>query len=153
MSLRVLLRDVRDEDLPTLFEHQLDPEANRMANFAARDREAFMAHWAKILVDETVMARTVMHRDAVAGNVVSWTHDDERDVGYWIGREHWGKGVATAALSAFLAELDTRPLYAHVATRNVGSIRVLEKCGFERTGDGSSPSGDGVDELLLKLDR
>jgi len=153
MSLRVHLRDVRDEDLPTLFEHQLDPEANRMANFAARDRDAFMAHWAKILVDETVMARTVMHRDAVAGNVVSWTHDDERDVGYWIGREHWGKGVATAALSAFLAELDTRPLYAHVATHNVGSIRVLEKCGFERTGDGSSPSGDGVDELLLKLDR
>lgn len=153
MSLLVHLRDVRDDDLPTLFEHQLDPEANRMANFAARERDAFMAHWAKILVDETVMARTVMHRDAVAGNVVSWTHDDERDVGYWIGREHWGKGVATAALSAFLAELDTRPLYAHVATHNVGSIRVLEKCGFERTGDGSSPSGDGVDELLLKLDR
>lgn len=153
MSLLVHLRDVRDDDLPTLFEHQLDPEANRMANFAARDRDAFMAHWAKILVDETTMARTVMHRDAVAGNVVSWTHDDERDVGYWIGREHWGKGVATAALSAFLAEFDTRPLFAHVATHNVGSIRVLEKCGFERTGHGSSPSGDGVEELLLKLDR
>lgn len=81
MSLRVHLRDVRGDDLPTLFEHQMDPEANRMANFDARDRDAFMAHWAKILVDETVVAKSVVHRDAVAGNVVSWTHDDERDVG------------------------------------------------------------------------
>lgn len=154
MSLRVHLRDVRGDDLPTLFEHQMDPEANRMANFDARDRDAFMAHWAKILVDETVVAKTVVHRDAVAGNVVSWTHDDERDVGYWIGRDHWGKGVATAALSAFLEELETRPLYAHVAAHNVGSIRVLEKCGFERTDDGwTAADGDGVEELLLKLDR
>lgn len=154
MSLRVHLRDVRGDDLPTLFEHQMDPEANRMANFDARDRDAFMAHWAKILVDETVVAKTVVHRDAVAGNVVSWTHDDERDVGYWIGRDHWGKGVATAALSAFLEELETRPLYAHVAAHNVGSIRVLEKCGFERTDDGSTAAdGGGVEELLLKLDR
>lgn len=154
MSLRVHLRHVRDDDLPTLFEHQMDPEANRMANFDARDRDAFMAHWASILVDETVVARTVVHRDAVAGNVVSWTHDDERDVGYWIGRDHWGKGVATAALSAFLEELDTRPLYAHVAAHNAGSIRVLEKCGFERTDDGPRMAdGDGVEELLLKLDR
>jgi RimJ/RimL family protein N-acetyltransferase len=152
--MRVQLRDVRDDDLPTLFEHQMDPEANRMANFDARDRDAFMAHWAKILMDETVVARTVVHRDAVAGNVVSWTHDDERDVGYWIGREHWGKGVATAALGAFLAELPERPLFAHVATHNVGSIRVLEKCGFERTDDGPTiEDGEGVEELLLKLHR
>jgi RimJ/RimL family protein N-acetyltransferase len=154
MSLRVQLRDVRDDDLPTLFEHQMDPEANRMANFDARDRDAFMAHWAKILVDETVVARTVVYPDAVAGNVVSWTHDDERDVGYWIGRQHWGKGVATAALGAFLAELPERPLFAHVAAHNVGSIRVLEKCGFERTDVGpTTTDGDGVEELLLKLDR
>src|SRR5918999_1935703 len=63
-----------------------------------------------------------------------------------------GQGIATAALAAFLEELDTRPLYAHVATHNVGSIRVLEKCGFERTGDGSTPSVDdsGAEELVLK---
>jgi len=134
MSLRVRLRDVRDDDLPTLFEHQMDPEANRMANFAARDRDAFMAHWAKILVNEMGVARTVMEGDAVAGNVVSWTHDGERDVGYWIGREHWGRGVATAALRAFLEELHERPLFAHVAEHNVGSMRVLERNGFVETG-------------------
>lgn len=148
MSLWVHLRDVRGDDLPTLFEHQMDPEANRMANFDARDRDAFMAHWAKILVDETVVAKSVVHRDAVAGDVVSWTHDDERDVGYWIGRDHWGKGVATAALSAFLEELETRPLYAHVAAHNVGSIRVLEKCGFEVS---EAPAGDEDGHVLMRL--
>lgn len=150
MSLRVQLRDVLDDDLPTLFEQQRDPEANRMANFAARDRDSFMAHWAKILADETLLARTVVHRGAVAGNVVSWTHDDERDVGYWIGREHWGKGVATAALAAFLAELRDRPLFAHVAEHNVGSIRVLEKCGFSSLRRVQLPDEEGK-ELLYRL--
>jgi RimJ/RimL family protein N-acetyltransferase len=150
MQQRVQLRDVRDDDLSTLFEHQMDPEANRMANFDARDRDAFMAHWAKILADGTLLARTVMYGDAIAGNVVSWTHDDERDVGYWIGREHWGKGVATAALGAFLEELQERPLFAHVAEHNVGSIRVLEKCGFSNHGRVRLPDEEGT-ELLYRL--
>jgi RimJ/RimL family protein N-acetyltransferase len=150
MSIHVRLRDVREDDLPTLFEHQMDPEANRMANFPARGRDAFMAHWAKILADETLLAKTVVHDDTIAGNVVSWTHDGERDVGYWIGREHWGKGVATAALSAFLAELPERPLFAHVAEHNVGSIRVLEKCGFSNLGRVVLPNEEGT-ELLYRL--
>ena len=154
-TAEVLLRDVRDDDLAIFYEHQRDPEANRMANFEARDRGAFMAHWAKILHDETAVVRTVESDNVVAGNVVSWEHDGERDVGYWIGREHWGKGIATGALSAFLSEVDARPLHAHVAAHNVGSIRVLEKCGFERTENGDTRAADagGVEELLLKLDR
>lgn len=154
-AAEVRLRDVRDDDLPIFFEHQQDPGSNRMANFDARDRDSFMAHWKKILRDESVVVRTVEFEGVVAGNIVSWAHEEERDVGYWIGREHWGKGIATGALSAFLAELDTRPLHAHVAAHNVGSIRVLEKCGFERIGEGSTPSADadGVEELLLTLDR
>lgn len=152
MSLRVHLRDVRDDDLVTLFEHQTDPEANRMANFEARDRDAFMLHWAKILRDDSVVVRTIEVEGRVAGNIVSWEHDGERDVGYWIGHDHWGKGVATAALTAFLMELDTRPLHAHVAAHNTGSIRVLEKCGFERSGAPRPAGDDAVEELLLKLD-
>ena len=126
---RVTLREVRDDDLATFFEHQSDPEASRMANFPPRDRATFMAHWARILVGSGT-ERTVEADGAVAGYIVSWTHDDERDVGYWIGREHWGAGVATAALGAFLTILEERPLFAHVAEHNIGSIRVLEKCGF-----------------------
>ena len=152
MSIRVRLRDVRHDDLPTLFEHQMDPEANRMANFPARDRDAFMTHWAKILADETLVAKTVLHGDAIAGNVVSWTHDGERDVGYWIGREHWGRGIATAALGALLTELQERPLFAHVAAHNLGSIRVLQKCGFSNVRSIVLPNEEGT-EFLYRLGR
>ena len=54
------LRDVTEDDLLVFFEHQLDPDATHMAAFPARDREAFMAHWSKILVDETVTKKTIM---------------------------------------------------------------------------------------------
>jgi RimJ/RimL family protein N-acetyltransferase len=148
----VVLRDVADDDLPVFFEHQQQPEANRMAAFEARDLDAFMAHWAKILVDETVLVKAIVADDAVAGNVVSWGSSDERLVGYWIGREHWGKGVATAALSAFLHHERTRPLLARVAEHNVGSVRVLEKCGFIRVGrDRVVHEGIEFEELILEL--
>ena len=133
-----------------------DAEAGeRVANFDARDRDAFMAHWTNILRDESVVVRTVEFQGLVAGNIVSWEHDGERDVGYWIGREHRGKGIATGALTAFLSEVDTRPLHAHVAAHNVGSIRVLEKCGFEKIEHDMTTAADAgrVEELRFKLDR
>jgi RimJ/RimL family protein N-acetyltransferase len=133
----VLLRDVADGDLPVFFEHQRDPVANRVAEFQARGREAFAAHWAKILADENVTKKTVLFDGRVAGNVVSFERDGEREVGYWIEREYWGKGVATEALSRFLGQVEVRrPLYAAVAKRNVASVRVLEKCGFSAAGEG-----------------
>lgn len=151
----VVLRDVTEDDLPILFEHQLDPEANRMAAFAPRDREAFMAHWSKILRDETAITRTVVFDGHVAGNVVSWLEQPgQRLVGYWIGKEFWGKGLATRALSEFVVAVPERPLFARVAKHNVASIRVLEKCGFTVTNDEDRAPGDAVDdveELLLRL--
>jgi RimJ/RimL family protein N-acetyltransferase len=124
------LRDVVEADLETFFEHQRDPEAVRMAAFAARDRAAFSAHWARILADDATIRQTVLVDGRVAGNVVCWDAGGDRLVGYWIGREFWGAGVATAALRAFVDLVRERPLRAHVAASNVGSVRVLEKCGF-----------------------
>jgi RimJ/RimL family protein N-acetyltransferase len=150
----VVLREVQEDDLPIFFEHQRDPAANQMADFPARDREAFMAHWKKIPDEPTNVAMTVVFRGQVAGNVVCWGPPDDRAVGYWIGREYWGKGVATRALASLLPLLKTRPLYAHVALHNVASIRVLQKCGFTVVGKEktSSASGSDVEELILKLD-
>ena len=131
----VLLRDVESGDLPVFFEHQLDPEATRMADFPARDRGSFMAHWHRILGDESVVKKPILFGDEVAGNVVSFTRSGEREVGYWIGRRYWGRGIATRALAAFLDLERRRPLYAHVARHNAASIRVLENCGFRTSGE------------------
>lgn len=151
----VLLRDVTEADLPIFFDHQLDPEANQMAAFPARDRHAFMAHWTKILNDQTITKRTIVFDGQVAGNIVSFDHFGQREVGYWLGRPYWGKGVATRALAEFLRHLKSRPLYAHVAKHNIGSIRVLQKCGFTITGEDkvlSNAGGEEVEEYILKLE-
>jgi RimJ/RimL family protein N-acetyltransferase len=135
MTNSVRLRDVIDSDLPIFFQQQLDPVANEMAAFPARDREAFMAHWAKIMANESNILKTILYGDQVAGNIVSWEQPgegSEREVGYWLGREFWGKGIATRALAALLGQVKMRPLYAHVVKHNVASIRVLEKCGFKK---------------------
>ena len=92
--------------------------------------------------------------DHVAGNVLSWQWNEKPLVGYWVGRSFWGRGVATAALRAFLAMFKPRPVYARVSRQNVASIRVLEKCGFticSAETDALEPAGDGVEEFVLKL--
>ena len=135
MTNNIQLRDVIDSDLPIFFEQQNDPEANKMAAFPARDRDSFMAHWAKIRVNENVLLKTILYDGEVAGNVVSFEMEGKREVGYWIGREFWGKGIATKALAEFLGYVKIRPLYGVVAKHNIGSRRVLEKCGFEFFGE------------------
>ncbi len=146
----VVLRDVTEGDLAIFFEHQRDPVANRMADFPPRDRDAFRAHWTKILADESVAKKTILFDGRlfdgrVAGNVVSFEQDGERQVGYWIGREYWGRGVATKALSVFLSRVEVRrPLHAGVAKHNLASKRVLEKCGF-------TVIGEKDEEYILRL--
>jgi len=104
--MTVTLREVTQEDLPIFFEHQLDAEATRMAAFASRDRDAFMAHWAKIMSNETGILNTILADDTVAGNVVYWEAAGEPNIGYWLGKTHWGKGIASAALAQFLTKIE-----------------------------------------------
>ena len=150
-----MLREVREDDLDVFFEQQRDPEAMAMALMPAREREAFDAHWCRILADPRVVIRTIEADGEVAGNVLSWALDGRRVVGYWLGREFWGRGVATAALAEFVQELETRPLHAWVARSNRSSIRVLEKCGFERVGETREHDeriGRVVEMFLYELD-
>jgi RimJ/RimL family protein N-acetyltransferase len=126
----VALRNVIESDLPIFFEHQLDPEATRMADFPPRDTNAFMNHWSRILADDSIVKKTILIEGKVAGNIVSFIQDGEREVGYWLGKEFWRRGIATQALIQFLEIVEERPLIAHVAEHNAASIRVLEKCGF-----------------------
>ena len=131
----IVIRDATEADIPVFFEHQRDPEAMDMAKMPARDEEAFTAHWQKILADDASMQKTILFEGEVAGNLLLFERGGKRQVGYWIGREFWGQGIATRALAELLTEVTERPLYAYVVTSNVGSMRVLEKCGFERTGE------------------
>jgi len=154
MKTKIQLRDVEPDDLPLFFEHQRDPIAVAMVAFNSRDRAAFDQHWAKLLADDSCLKKTIIVVSAVsaenqvAGNIGSWTADGKREVGYWIDRAFWGRGVATEALSAFLCVEQTRPLYAGVAKHNVASIRVLQKGGFKLSPEEASNDADASHVLL-----
>jgi RimJ/RimL family protein N-acetyltransferase len=150
------LRAVRESDLEFFFLHQREPEAVAMARFPAREREPFRVHWTKnILANPQVHTRTITYGHEVCGNVLSFPRDGLRLVGYWIGKEYWGRGIASAALGAFIDEEVERPLHAFVATSNLGSIRVLEKCGFYNVDlrrEFDEAFGHDVEEALMRLD-
>ncbi|MCB0256644.1 MAG: GNAT family N-acetyltransferase [Anaerolineae bacterium] len=154
----VTLRDVTADDLPVFFEHQLDPEAVWMAAFGAagiQDWDAFTARWTRALTDDTRVERTILWNDQVAGSVSSFTLFGDLAVGYWIGRDYWGKGIATRGLAAFLEIVTVRPLYARAAKDNIGSRRVLEKCGFAVVGEDKGYAhvrGEEIEEVVLRLD-
>ena len=135
MAERVILRAVEPADLPIFFEHQRDPVALVMAGMPGRELEAFNEHWARILADEGSRIRTIVADGEVAGNVLSFERDGRREVGYWIGRDHWGRGVATAALVAFLGEERLVRCTPASSPQNGGSLRVLAKCGFAVCGE------------------
>lgn len=146
-----------DGDLPILFAHQRDREAAYMGAFTAKDPDdwqAFLAHWAKVRADPTITNRVILAAGEVAGSIAVHSWFGEPEVTYWIGRDFWGSGIATAALRLFLAEVTTRPLYARAAADNRASIRVLEKCGFVKIGDDrgfANARGAEIDEVVYRL--
>jgi RimJ/RimL family protein N-acetyltransferase len=158
MSNELLLRNVVNDDLPIFFNNQLDHEANYMAAFTAKDptnQEAFMAHWHRILAEETNIIQTIICNGQVAGSVSSYLDEGKPEVTYWLGKKYWGQGIATWALREFLAQHNkNRPIYARVAKDNLGSRRVLEKCGFIIIGElkgFANARGQEIEEFLLEL--
>jgi RimJ/RimL family protein N-acetyltransferase len=150
----VSLRPVELPDLEAFYEQQADPASVEMAAVPPRDRDDHFRHWRVVLADETANVRTIVVDGEVAGHVVSFLRDGagDREVGYWIARPLWGRGIASAALAAFLEDEPVRPLVAHTAVHNPGSRRVLEKCGFQVVAEVKDAQGDGVDEVHWRLD-
>jgi RimJ/RimL family protein N-acetyltransferase len=155
----VHLRDMTEDGLSVFFEQQLDPAANQMAAFTAQDpadKVAFTAKWTKNCGDGSITKKTVLFDGQVAGSVVAFVApwSGKLEVSYWIGREFWGKGIATKALSELIGSLKTRSLYARTAKDNLASIRVLEKCGFTVSGYDkgfANARGEEIEEVVLEL--
>jgi RimJ/RimL family protein N-acetyltransferase len=158
-KIDVHLRDVVETDLPIFFEFQRDRAGNYMAAFTARDptdKDAVSAHWNRILHDDSVLVKTIVFDGQVVGSVAKFVDKEfgKPEVTYWIGKEYWGMGLATKALTRFLLDVTIRPIYGRAAMDNVASIRVLEKCGFRMLGQSrgfANARGKVVEELTLEL--
>jgi RimJ/RimL family protein N-acetyltransferase len=157
-SEQIVLREVEARDLDVLFEHSSDPDARRMAAFtspAFDDRTTFEQRWARLRSDPSTTNRVIEIDGRIVGSIGSFDMHGDREITYWIGREDWGRGVATRALQAFLQLETTRPLHARAASDNAGSIRVLTKCGFLIVGNDRGfayARGEETDEVVLRLD-
>ena len=156
--MNVSLRPLEDDDLDTLFQQVTEPESIRMAAFTSEhqtDRSAFLERMSRLRADPSVSHRVIDVDGVVAGTIGSFRIDDRLEVTYWVGRAHWGKGIASAALAIVLAETDERPVFGRAASDNIGSLRVLEKAGFRRVGvDRGFAHGRGeeIEETILRLD-
>jgi ribosomal-protein-alanine N-acetyltransferase len=155
----VALRSVSEADLPALFEIQLDPEGQVMATFTdprtSSDRAAYLRKWRGLLDDGSVVARAVLVGGELVGSVGCFESEGELEVTYWVRKDQWGRGVATAALAGLLWAVPRRPLFGRVAADNAGSARVLERNGFVRIGEETSYAearGTEIRELVYRLD-
>jgi RimJ/RimL family protein N-acetyltransferase len=143
---KTCLRNVERDDLPRIYEFQLDPESNQVAVTIPRSAEAFAAHWENILRDPNIAPKAILVGDVLAGCISCFKMDGVDSVGYWLGKEFWGEGIASRALELLLIEVAIRPLHARVATSNCASLRVLEKCGFVVERVQISPADDRYPE-------
>ena len=138
---KIHLRPVTETDLPILFQQQLDPDAVAMSAYPAKDRGEFMRHWEGIMKNKNVTARTIVYKEKVAGHIICWKEGKfEQRIGYWIGKEFWRRGIASAAVTEFLLLVKTRPLFAEVANHNLASRKVLQKNGFTLHDEGGKIS-------------
>ena len=158
----IRIRDVEDSDYAVFFELRSDGAAARMAAFGAQDPDAasFAARWEKArdAGQADPKAITIRNREdggeEVVGFVATFLLEGKLQVAYWIARRHWGHGIASAALAQLLLQVTTRPLYASAAKDNVGSLRVLEKCGFKSFGSAhafAEARGEEIEEVFMEL--
>jgi RimJ/RimL family protein N-acetyltransferase len=129
-----------------------------MAAFTAKDpddRTAFDVHMAKVRTSPGVTMRAVTAGGRLVGSIASFVVEGDTEVTYWIDRSFWGQGIAGRALALYLESVSARPLFARVASDNVGSLKVLQKAGFAITGaETSFANGRNaeIEETILRLD-
>lgn len=137
MDYTIRLRQTEKSDLEFLFQFQLDEEANYLAAFTSKDptdKEAYLEKYTKIINDPTVNNQTILVDENIAGSIAKFVIEEDAEITYWIDRNFWGRGIATAALENFLVVEKARPLFGRAAFDNFGSQKVLEKCGFVKIG-------------------
>lgn len=138
LNPQVKLRPTELPDLEFFFRFQLDKEANHMAAFTSKDptdKTAYLEKFTKLLNDTTIHMQTILLEGSIVGSIAKYEIAGEAEITYWIDRNFWGRGIATTALANFLSLESMRPIGGRVAFDNIGSQRVLEKCGFVRIGE------------------
>jgi len=140
---RLLLRKFTEDDAPLLHELNLDPEVIRYTHDPVTDVE----HARKILMEVILPQYSLCDHGRWAVHLkpdlkfIGWcglkylSETNEVDLGYRFMKKFWGSGYATEAAQACIeygfASLNLQQIIGRAIPANLGSIRVLEKCGME----------------------
>lgn len=157
MSTIISLSETEEVDLNAFFRFQLDKEANYLAAFTEKnphDKAVYIEKYTKLLADPTINMRTIKVNGVVAGSVAKFIMHAEAEITYWIDKKFWGQGIATIALQKFLNIEKVRPIYGRTAFDNYSSQKVLEKCGFVKTGTDrgfANARQEEIEEFIYKL--
>ena len=116
--------------------------------------------WIKARLDQSSRMLCALEAQGEAIGAITLVFQPEpkhhsAEIGFWLGEQYWNKGIATEAVRAFtqygFREHGLSRIYAHVFAWNVASMRVLEKCGYQREGllrQSAVKDGKMVDEVL-----
>ena len=142
---RCVLRPWASADVPSLVRHANNYEVWRHLRdrfpypYTLADAERWIAFTRQ--QDPQTHFAIEVHNEAVGGIGLERKSDVERcsaEIGYWLGEDLWGKGIATAAvrtLSSYGIEvLSLSRIFAIPFANNLASTRVLEKAGYVREG-------------------
>ncbi len=146
------------EDLETLFVFQTNKDGIMMAAFTSEnpsDKVTYMKKWTAIVDNPKIKMVTIRLENIIVGSVIHFDIMSETNVSYWIDQNFWGKGIATEALNEFIKGSDKRPLFGMVAYDNIGSQKVLEKCGFKSIGKEkgfANARKKEIEEFVYRLD-
>lgn len=154
-TLECTLLPVQEADLPALYAFQDDPVLRSLRVVPYRNREAFFAKWKAVLEDHEVVKQTIWADGQLAGSILCFHGEHGRELGILLGRAYWSKGIGSAALTQFLAQLAhlKGPLTARVVEHNTASIRLLEKHHFSRTSDTPFTDAEGNSLFEFVLER
>jgi len=156
-KLDIKLRRTEISDLDSLFLFQLDKEASYLAAFMPKDptnKSAYMTKYSKLLSDPTINNQTILIDNVIVGSIAKFVMEGKAEITYWIDRNFWGQGIATKALTLFLDNETTRPLFGRTAFDNFSSQKVLEKCGFVKIGSDkgfANARQAEIEEFIFKL--
>ncbi len=156
-NIEIELKCTTQDDLETLFLFQLDEDSNYLAAFTSKnpsDKAAYIKKWTRLLSDEKINVRTILLKNKIVGSIAKFEMGGNAEITYWIGKEFWGKGIATTALKKFLEVEKTRPLFGRIAFDNLGSKKVLENCGFSQIGTEkgfANAREKEIEEIIFKL--
>ena len=95
--------------------------------------------WLNNINDDDLLFSIFRNNSLIGGVGLSLEEDNDLDLGFWIGRDHWGKGYATEAAMGLIKytqkEFNFKQIKACYIKGNTGSSNVLRKLGFEEIGE------------------